>query len=92
MTLYHKRRLVNVTLLKKTTGNEQVTGVLPYIVATYEGAALKWKEDRLLPGGGWVTRASATDNNWTSVCWSPELSLFVAVSQTGVGNRVMTGT
>jgi len=38
----------------------------------------------------WTARTSAADNSWTSVCWSPELSLFVAVSGTGTGNRVMT--
>ena len=38
----------------------------------------------------WVTRASAADNNWLSVCWSPELGLFAAVAISGVGNRVMT--
>ncbi len=38
----------------------------------------------------WTSRASAADNTWTSVCWSPELSIFVAVSDTGAGNRVMT--
>jgi hypothetical protein len=38
----------------------------------------------------WNTRTSAADNSWRSVCWSPELRLFVAVSFTGAGNRVMT--
>ena len=38
----------------------------------------------------WTIRTSAADNNWHSVCWSPELSLFVAVSYSGTGNRVMT--
>lgn len=38
----------------------------------------------------WTTRRSAADNGWTQVCWSPELSLFVAVADTGTGNRVMT--
>jgi len=41
-------------------------------------------------GDSWTIRTSATDNNWHSVCWSPELSLFCAVSHTGSGNRVMT--
>ena len=36
------------------------------------------------------SRASAADNAWRSVCWSAELSLFVAVASTGTGNRVMT--
>ena len=38
----------------------------------------------------WTTRVSAADRDWYSVTWSPELSLFVAVAQTGTGNRVMT--
>jgi hypothetical protein len=41
-------------------------------------------------GINWTLRTSAADNVWRSVCWSPELSLFVAVSNTGTGNRVMT--
>ena len=38
----------------------------------------------------WTIRTSAADNNWRSVCWSPELTLFVAVAYSGTGNRVMT--
>lgn len=38
----------------------------------------------------WTTRTSATNNNWCDVCWSPDLSLFVAVAETGTGDRVMT--
>jgi hypothetical protein len=38
----------------------------------------------------WTTRTSAADNNWTSVVWAPELGIFVAVAQSGSGNRVMT--
>ena len=38
----------------------------------------------------WTIRVSAADNNWHSVCWSPELGLFAAVATSGVGNRVMT--
>ncbi len=29
------------------------------------------------------------DNDWESVCWSPELNLFVAVASSGNGNRIM---
>jgi predicted RecA/RadA family phage recombinase len=43
-------------------------------------------------GGGedfsWTIRSSAADNNWLSVCYGN--GIFVAVSQTGTGNRVMT--
>ena len=39
----------------------------------------------------WLTRSTVGfDNNWISVCWSPERGLFVAVAQSGTGNRVMT--
>ena len=38
----------------------------------------------------WTTRGSAANNNWEGLCWSPELSLFCAVANTGTGNRVMT--
>ncbi|WP_052201683.1 WD40 repeat domain-containing protein [Ensifer sp. ZNC0028] len=38
----------------------------------------------------WVSAASPADNNWLSICWSPDLHLFVAVAGTGTGNRVMT--
>ena len=38
----------------------------------------------------WTIRTSAADNLWYSVCWSPELTLFVAVAFSGTGNRVMT--
>ena len=40
--------------------------------------------------GTWTARSSATEgNSWCSVCWSPELSIFVAVAYAGT-NRVMT--
>ena len=38
----------------------------------------------------WTARTSAADNSWISVCWSPERGLFVAVANSGTGNRVMT--
>ena len=37
-----------------------------------------------------VASASAADNSWRSLCWSPELGRFCAVAITGTGNRVMT--
>ena len=40
---------------------------------------------------GWQsTTVSPASNNWTSVCWSSDLNLFVAVSNTGYKNRVIT--
>ncbi|MFT4075849.1 MAG: DUF2793 domain-containing protein [Asticcacaulis sp.] len=41
-------------------------------------------------GTAWLASTSAADNNWQSVCWSPELGLFCAVANSGTGNRVMT--
>ena len=41
------------------------------------------------PGGvDWTIRTSAADNDWRSVTYGA--GLFVAVAQTGTGNRVMT--
>jgi hypothetical protein len=40
----------------------------------------------------WTIRNSAANNTWVSICWSPELRLFCAVSITGTGNRVMTSS
>jgi hypothetical protein len=41
------------------------------------------------PGEDWVPRTPAADNGWRGVCWSPELTLFVAVAESGT-DRVMT--
>ena len=39
----------------------------------------------------WTIRTPASDTNWSSICWSPDLALFVAVAtSSGTGNRVMT--
>ena len=40
----------------------------------------------------WTSRTSATNNNWKSICWAPELYLFCAVAITGTGDRVMTSS
>ena len=40
-------------------------------------------------GASWLTSSATEANSWNSVCWSPELGLFCAVSYTGT-NRVMT--
>ena len=38
----------------------------------------------------WIGRVSANEtNSWRSICWSPQLRIFVAVAGTGT-NRVMT--
>jgi hypothetical protein len=36
----------------------------------------------------WTSRRAAAGNNWYSVCWSPELRLFVAIAEGGA-NKVM---
>jgi hypothetical protein len=40
----------------------------------------------------YVVNSLTNTNQWNSMCWSPSLNLFVAVSSTGTGNRVMTST
>jgi Disaggregatase related len=37
-----------------------------------------------------TTPTSPEENEWRSLCWSPTLTLFVAVAQTGTDTRVMT--
>ncbi len=54
------------------------------------GAAMDGKNIYKLvapPGSEWIMRSSPS-NNWTSVCYGD--GLFVAVANTGTGNRVMT--
>jgi hypothetical protein len=43
-------------------------------------------------GINWTSRTPAANNAWSSICWSPELSIFVAVSFNGTNNRVMTSS
>jgi hypothetical protein len=38
----------------------------------------------------WTLRTTPADNEWNSICWSSNLSLFVAIASSGTGNRVMT--
>ena len=42
----------------------------------------------------WTQRTAAASWNWTSVCWSAELGLFVVVADGGISavNRLMTST
>jgi hypothetical protein len=40
-------------------------------------------------GSNWASVSTPTLNNWTSVCWSYNLGMFVAVSNTGYKNRAM---
>jgi hypothetical protein len=41
-------------------------------------------------GINWTSRSSASDNNWTSVIWAKELNLFIAIANSGTGDRIMT--
>lgn len=43
-------------------------------------------------GVSWTARTAATANSWIAVTWSSSLRLFVAVSNSGTGNRVMTSS
>jgi hypothetical protein len=38
----------------------------------------------------WTSRTPANSNAWSGLAWSPSLSLFVAVSTSGAGSRLMT--
>ena len=43
-----------------------------------------------LTSATWLISTSAADNTWRTVCWSAELGLLCAVSDSGTGNRIMT--
>jgi hypothetical protein len=46
-----------------------------------------------LDGGmNWNTSTISVNNTWSAICWSSERSIFVAVGQSGVGNRVATSS
>ena len=62
----------------------------PHIVTAAQVGAATKIEMAIISVRRWFTRASAANNEWLSVCWSPELRLFVAVAASGTGNRVMT--
>jgi hypothetical protein len=38
----------------------------------------------------WISRNAASNLEWEAICYSTELNLFVAISDTGTGNRIMT--
>ena len=56
--------------------------------ATISQVLVKLKSGAKNDGVTWTSRTSAVDNNWSSVTYGN--GLFVAVSTTGTGNRVMT--
>jgi hypothetical protein len=57
----------------------RATGLVPNVA----------KRNRIT-GAAWLISTSAADNGWTRIVWAAELGLFVAVANTGTGNRVMT--
>ncbi|MCF8256017.1 MAG: T9SS type A sorting domain-containing protein [Flavobacteriales bacterium] len=59
------------------------TILLSCVLALYQGQTASGQ-----PGVDWTVRSSAADNTWKSVTYGN--GLFVAVSSTGTGNRVMT--
>jgi hypothetical protein len=83
---------------RQQTFGSTPTLMLPHAPGTINGVNITALNDRTRTSRAtataavstWTTRTSAADNSWTSVCWAPELSLFVAVGGTGTGNRVMT--
>ncbi len=40
----------------------------------------------------WINQTAASNNNWTSICYSFDKNLYVAVSNSGTNNRVMTSS
>ena len=71
----------------------KLNGHLPADGRTYSISAyptLAKRLGRVSNGLGAFVSRSSIDNSWRSVCWSPELALFVAVAFSGTGNRVMT--
>lgn len=72
----------------------RLNGHLPADGRTYSISAyptLARRLGRISNGlGAFSNKLTGRDNFWRSVCWSPELGIFVAVAISGVGNRVMT--
>ena len=72
----------------------KLNGHLPADGRTYSISAyptLARRLGRISNGlGAFSAKTGIVDYAWYSVCWSAELSLFVAVAASGTGNRVMT--
>lgn len=91
------------TTLSTTTATKRVNQVLN-AASTYESVNGYYALDKqkqpiptpLVNGARavstWNYQTAATNNNWMSVCWAPELSLAVAVSSSGTGNRVQSSS
>lgn len=72
---YERLFIADGLLLQYYEGGSRATGTLRY--STYDYS--------------WDSQTSANDNNWTSVCWSSDLTLFCAVaSSASDGGQVMT--
>ncbi len=63
--------------------------VLNPLPATVAAAGANLVVQQNIVSRSWTARAAAEANSWLFVTWAESLSLFVAVSQTGI-NRVMT--
>jgi len=75
-------------VFKDSAGTERIVSWANVKADALFPDATRWIQGILMTT--WTTRASAADNQWRSVTWSPELGLFCAVAYTGSGNRVMT--
>lgn len=63
------------------------TGALP---VTSNAAVLSY-HDRTAAVSNWTSETTlVSGTNWKSACWSPELGIFVAVSNVGITNSVAT--
>ena len=79
---------VTYSALPKLNNHLRADGKV-YSISAYPGLARRL--GRVCNGiSAFATRTTTNDRPWLSVCWSPELMLFVAVAETGTGNRVMT--
>ncbi|WP_283471851.1 hypothetical protein [Methylosinus trichosporium] len=66
------------------------TGVVGFPKGYRAPVAANIPQRNWVTSNAWLSSTTPADNNWFSVCWSPELGLFCAVGYSGVGNRVMT--
>jgi len=87
------------TAFPTVSGTAQVGLVLTAVNGTWTGApapaySYQWQrcESASVAGVTWTSRTSAADNVWRAVTWGGPAGqeTFVAVAQSGVGNRVMT--
>jgi hypothetical protein len=85
-----------LTVIRATRGGGNATDYKIWAegVAGVERAfPISGKPIEILQGDGitWLERASASDSNWRSIAYSPELNLFCAIADSGaIGSRIMT--